>query len=82
VTRKKEDNITMTTLYCTSVNIRSLYFELKCAVVVAHTLKDVVFQMLSSLFIRNGAHALAFRQASGLTPVLSRNILRKWAVTL
>jgi hypothetical protein len=31
--------------------------------------------MLSSLFIRNGAHALTFRQASGLTPVLSRNIL-------
>jgi hypothetical protein len=52
VPRKKEDNIRETTFYCASVNIRSLNFELKCAVVAAHTLKNVVFQMLSSLFIR------------------------------
>ena len=76
------DNIRETTFYCASGNTRSLYFKLKCADVAAHTLKNVVFQMLSSLFIRNSAHALAFRQVRGLTPVLSRNILRKWAVTL
>jgi hypothetical protein len=60
VSDKRETTLGRQLFYCASGNTRSLNFKLKCADVAAHTLKNVVSLMLSSI-IKMFRHVISFQ---------------------